>query len=112
MTYGQKDLVQVLFDLSNQLTEAIRQFGSRGRDFAEAESDYKQALTIHALRMKDEGKAVGMITLTIYGIPEIARLRLKRDIAQTMYEQSKEIINGIKTRIRIIEGQVQREWNG
>ena len=45
------------------------------------------------------------------GDAEIARLRLERDIAQTVYESAKEAIQGYKLQIRILDAQLEREWS-
>ena len=57
-----------------------------------------------------EGMAVGMINLVVYGVKEVAQLRLKRDIAQTMCDANQEHINVMKLQMRIIENQLKREW--
>ena len=36
---------------------------------------------------------------------------MERDIAQTLYDSSKEAINSYKLQIRIVQEQIQREWN-
>jgi hypothetical protein len=62
------------------------------------------------LRLKADGMAVGMINLIVYGSKDVAQLRLKRDIAQTMYDANLEHINVMKLQLRIIENQLKREW--
>lgn len=54
--------------------------------------------------------AIGMIDKTCYGIPSIAELRFKRDIAKTLYQANLEAINSIKLQLRLIENQIQREY--
>ena len=51
-----------------------------------------------------------MIDKTCYGIPSVAEARFKRDVAETVYTANKEAINSIKLQLRLIEGQIQREW--
>jgi hypothetical protein len=55
--------------------------------------------------------AVTLINQIVYGIPEVAKKRCNRDIAQTMYTVAQENINSIKLQIRILESQVNREWS-
>ena len=54
--------------------------------------------------------AVTLISLIIHGEKSVAELRLKRDIAKTIYETNLEHINATKLQIRIIENQISREW--
>ena len=51
-----------------------------------------------------------MIQLTCYGVPDVAELRFRRDVAETVYQANKEAINAIKLELRLIENQIQREW--
>ena len=54
--------------------------------------------------------AVGMISMTVYGIPEVAELRFKRDCCEAVYKANVEAIQAIKLEIRIINEQLSREW--
>jgi hypothetical protein len=54
--------------------------------------------------------AVTLINQIVYGIPEVASKRFKRDIAETMYQTNLEYINTTKLQLRILENQLQREW--
>ena len=51
-----------------------------------------------------------MIDKVVYGVKEIAELRFKRDVADTVYQANLEAINSIKLQIRILENQISREW--
>ena len=53
---------------------------------------------------------VTLINQIIYGIPEVADKRFKRDVAETMYNVALENINSTKLQLRILENQLQREW--
>ena len=82
-----------------------------GKEFAEAERDYKITLRQEALKLRAENNTpVTLIQQTVYGIKEVADKRMKRDIAETMYKTSQEYINTLKLRIRVLEGQLSREW--
>ena len=55
--------------------------------------------------------AIGMITITCYGIPSVAEARLKRDIAEANYKANQEAIQAYKLQLRLMDNQVQREWH-
>lgn len=105
------DLIQELYELCDKLTVSGEQMKRYGREKAQAEYDYKIVLRQEALKMRANGEAVGMIDKTVYGIPEVAEKRLKRDIAETMYDTARESINTLKLKIRIIDAQISREWS-
>ena len=54
--------------------------------------------------------AVTLIDKVVYGVPEVADKRFKRDVAVSMYETAKENINVLKTNIRILETQYKIEY--
>lgn len=102
------------FDLqakSRQLDASVKQLRKSGTDYAEAEKQYKILLRSECLRLRDEGMAIGMITMTAYGIPSVAEARFKRDIAECVYKANLEAINSVKLQMRLIESQLQREWS-
>ena len=101
-------------ELSKQvdlLQKSLEKLKETGKDYAEAEKNYKILLRQEVLKMRDNGEAIGVITLTCYGIPSVAEARFKRDVAEAMYKAIQEAVNTYKLKIRIIENQIQREWS-
>lgn len=104
------DLYQELQLKTKQLDISVKQLRKTGGDYAEAERAYKMKLREECLKLRDDGMAVGMIDKICYGIPSVADLRFKRDLAETVYKANQEAINSIKLQMRLIEGQIGREW--
>jgi hypothetical protein len=106
------DLVDDIQKLREKLNTSIIKLRDYGRELAEAERDYKVLLRQEALKLRsDENMPVTLINQIIYGIPVVADKRFKRDVAETMREVALENIQSIKLQIRILESQLQREWN-
>lgn len=93
------------------IDKAIKQLGIRGRARAEAEYNYRIALRKRILLERDNGTPVTIISDICRGDKEIAKLRMERDIADTMYDAAKEAINGYKLQLRILNDQMEREWH-
>jgi hypothetical protein len=105
------DLVQDIQKLMEELTGSIKLLRRHGNDLANAEKNYKVKLRQEALKLRsEENMPVTLINQIIYGIDEVAELRLKRDIAQTMYDTNLEHINVTKLKLRLLEAQLNREW--
>lgn len=104
------DLYQELQAKTKALEVSIKQLRTSGTEYAQAERDYKILLRKECLILRDDGMAIGMIDKTCYGIPSVAEARFKRDVAETVYKANLEAINSIKLQLRLIEGQIQREW--
>lgn len=104
------DLIEEIQSIRKKLDVSLRMLRRSGSDYAQAEHDYKILLRTECLRMRDEGMAVGMITMTAYGIPKVAEARMKRDIAEATYKANQEALNVFKLQLRIVENQLSREW--
>lgn len=105
------DLFNDLQALTNRLNQSIKLLARYGRELAESERDYKITLRQEALKLRAEkGMPVTLIQQVVYGVPEVAEKRYKRDVAEAMYQTAQENINSIKLQIRVIEGQLNREW--
>ena len=104
------DLMNELQQKTKELEISIKQLRTSGTNYAQAERDYKVLLRQEVLKLRDEGQAIGVITLTCYGIPSVAEARFKRDIAETIYKANLEAISTIKLQIRVLENQINREF--
>lgn len=100
--------INELNDLSKRLTQGIKLMGKYGREYAEAERDYKVALSQEALRLRAEEMPVTLIDKVVHG--KVADVRFKRDSAEIMWKTSIENVNAIKLQIRILDNQISREY--
>ena len=105
-----EDLIQEIGAKSALLDTAIRQLGIRGRAYAQAEHDYRVAMRKKILEERANGTPVTIISDLCRGDPDVAKLRIERDIALTVYESAKEAIQTYKLQIRILDAQIEREW--
>lgn len=106
------DIVNEILNKNNELSACIKQLSEYGMQLAVKERDYKICLRQEALKLRSEkGMPVTLINQIIYGVPEVAEKRFQRDVAETMYQTCQERINTLKLQIRILESQIQREWN-
>lgn len=105
------DLYTELKQKQRELDISIRELRKSGTAYAQAEKDYKILLRQECLKLRADGEAIGMIDKTCYGIPNVADARFKRDVAEAVYKANLEAINSIKLQLRLIEGQINREWS-
>ena len=105
------DLLNELQAKIKQLELSVKELRTSGTNYAKAERDYKILLRTECLKLRDEGMAIGMIDKTCYGLPTVAEARFQRDVNKTIYEANIEAINSLKLQIRVIEAQINREWN-
>ena len=105
------DLILELSDKLDKLNISISELRNSGNALAEAERDYKILLRQEVLKLRDEGTAIGVIDKICYGIPSVAEARFKRDVAEAKYKANMEAINTFKLEIRIIQEQINKEYN-
>ena len=104
------DLIQELQNTIQLLQASIKSLKTTSKAFAEAERDYKILLRQECLKLRDEGMAIGMISLTCYGITSVAEARFKRDICDANYKANLEAIQSYKLQIRLLDNQINREY--
>lgn len=105
------DLFADLQELTKRLNQAIKYLKKYGEELAVSEREYKVVLRQEALKLRAEkNMPVTLIQQVVYGVPEVADKRFKRDVAEAMYNTAQENINSIKLQMRIIESQLSREW--
>ena len=105
------DLVELLNKKIQDLNVSIKKLRETGTEFAEAERNYKILLRQEALKLRaDDNLPVTLIQQVVYGIPQVADARFKRDVADTIYKANLEAINSIKLQLRLLENQIQREY--
>ena len=92
------------------LQKSLEKLKETGSDYAEKERKYKVILRQEVLKLRDEGVAIGVITLICYGIQRVADARFERDCAEAIYKANQEAINTYKLKIKLIAEQIGREW--
>ena len=105
------DLINKLNNLNKKLSTGINLMAKYGKDYAEAERDYKITLNQECLKLKDNGMAVTLIDKVVYGVKAVADKRFKRDSAEILWKTSQENVNAIKLQMRILDSQISREWS-
>lgn len=78
------DLYEELMNKLHELDVCVRMLRETGSEYADAEREYKVRLRAECLALRDEGMPVTLIQLTAHGIPEVAELRHKRDLARVI----------------------------
>ena len=105
------DLYNEIEALMEELSQSIKLLRKNGTALAEAEREYKLSLRQEALMLRTaEGMPVTLINQVIYGVPEVADKRFKRDVMEATYTANQEHINVTKLKLRILENQLAREW--
>ena len=107
-----QDLYIEMGDQIALLDKALKQIGTRGRQYAQAEQDYRVALAKKILAERDDGAPVTIIGDVCRGCPSVAKLKFDRDVAESVYKAALEACNVYKLKIKVLEAQIDREYRG
>ena len=107
-----QDLYIELQGRVSMLDKALQQLGNRGRAWADAEQKYRVALSQRIAAEREKGTPVTIISDVCRGVPEIARLKFERDVADVVYKSAMEACNVYKIQVRVLENQIDREYRG
>lgn len=105
---GDPEMITMLFDLKGQLPEAVKKMRQYGIDMAKADSDYRAAKATRIRELKAQGMPATLILDLAKG--DCAKQQYERDMTEAIYDTQKEYINSLKIQIRVLEGQIDREW--
>ncbi|MBR2554948.1 MAG: hypothetical protein IKE94_08835 [Aeriscardovia sp.] len=104
------DLYNQLSALLEQLNISIRSLRKTGQEYAEAERDYRMALSAEILRMEGDGRPVTNIYNIARGTKKVAEAKYKQIATEAVYKANMEAIQGIKLQIRVIQAQIDKEY--
>ena len=94
----------------NDLQKCLKEFKDYNKIYAIKEQKYRVALSKKLLELRAAGEKVTHLADIARGLPEIAKLRFDRDIAEGLKKSAEEGINFYKIKIKVLENQLQREW--
>lgn len=102
--------IQDLAEKEILLDKKIKELIYTGREYGIAYSNYRIELAKELLRLKDEGYPVTLASDLARGKPEIAKLKEEEISKEAIYKANQESINAIKLDMKLMDGEIQREW--
>ena len=97
--------------LNDLLNKAIKELSKRGKEYAEAYKEYRILLRKEILELRDAGTPTTLINEIARGKEEIAEAKQKELITEALYKSNLEAINVYKIQIKILQEQINREYN-
>lgn len=105
------DLMLEAQDKAKQLDNTLSDLGRRGRDYAQAEKEYRMALAKKLLIGREKGTPTTILADISRGDEHVADLKFQRDCKEAYYRTALEGINVLKLELKMIENQIDREYN-
>lgn len=101
-----EEIEQAMIDLETCVSE----YKKYNKDYAMKEKKYRILLSQRLTALRAAGEKVTHLADIARGQEDIAQLRFDRDIAEGLKKSAEEGINYYKIKIRVLEGQLNREW--
>lgn len=105
------NLIEAVNRDRERMLQAVTAAKERGIALARAEAEYQTAKHKKVLELKAEGRSATEIQMLVKGDDEVSLKLFERDCAQVEYDSAREAINAYKLSARLVEAQIQREWN-
>lgn len=103
------DLTQAIWDTAHRIEKGVDIISSKGRQFAEAERDYRKKLAIEIMKLKDAKVPVSIIN-------DIARGNLsdelfKRNLAEIEYKSCRDMLTSLQAELNAMQSLLKIQSN-
>lgn len=105
------DLIQARDESRRLMKEALKERLERGRIWREADRNYHIIKAETTARLLGEGKPATLVKDLVRGDKAVAEADYERGLAKDAFENSTEAINVYKIDVKVIEGDIDREWH-
>lgn len=100
-----------LQELNNYLTMALTEYKKRGKEYAEAYKNYRVLLSQELLKLRAEGMPVTIAYDIARGTENVAKAKEQEIITECLYKSCQEAIQTYKLQIKILQSQINNEYN-
>ena len=104
------DLLQELWKINDLLTKALEQFKERGREYAKAQRDYRVLLRKTILELRADGTPTTILSELARGDDDVAAAKEQEIITKTLLESCQEAINVYKIQLKLLQEQINKEY--
>ena len=105
------DLFLEAQEKSKLLDQTLSDLRRRGKAYALAEKNYRMALAKRLLIERNNKMPTTILVDVCKGHEEVAALKFERDCTESYYRATLEGINVLKLEIKVMQEQIDREWN-
>lgn len=107
----QYDLYVEERQLRSKLDALIDEYRRCGIEHAKRDREYYVLKATKTLELKDQGMPATVIAQVIKGIEPVAEAREKMLVAEVMTRAALEAILSTKLQVKLVDGQLQREYS-
>lgn len=104
------ELINEIESMRKKLNIAVKELRNSAKNYAEAYTAYRIAIAKELIQLKDAKTPATLAYDIARGKPEIAKLKFEEICKEGIYKANQESIQAIKLEIRLLEAQLEREW--
>lgn len=105
------ELWEEINQTQNQLDQCLMTLRKNGEAYAKAKQEYGIALRQEILKLRADGFPTTITPDLARGEEHVAELRLKRDIAESVWKANSEALNVKKIELNILKSVYEKEFN-
>lgn len=90
-------LAKEIINISKRIEKGVDRLHAYGVAYAESEREYRKALAIEIVKLKDQGVKVTLIGDIARG--NTAELKFKRDLAEQEYKVARDMLNALQAEL-------------
>lgn len=97
-------------ELNDLLTSKLKEFSTRGRDYAKAYKTYRIKVAQKLLQLRAEGMPVTIAYDIARGTEHVANAKEQEIITECLYKSCQEAINTYKLQIKILQENMNKDY--
>ena len=105
------DLYNDILISLEDLDKSVKSVRKTGADYAHAYRDACVELREEILKLEADGRPVTNLKYIARGSERVANAEFEKICKEAIYKANLESINAIKLKIKVLENQLEREWN-
>lgn len=109
--YGNPDLILELNSRMDNLIQEVHILDEAGTEYAMRDTEFRSILAQEILKLRANGTAANLCEKVAFADENVRNAKYNLNIAESDVLVAKEKINAEKLKIRLLESQINREWN-
>ena len=105
------EVTNAIWTTAKRLNSGVDIIVQKAKEYAQAERDYRTALSIEIVKLKTQGMPVSIINDVARGSENVVNLKFKRDLAQEVYKASRDKLNALSNELSAMQSILRVQTN-
>ena len=105
------EVTQAIWTTTKRLNSGVDIIVQKAKEYAQAERDYRMALSIKIVELKTQRMPVSIINDVARGSKNVVNLKFNRDLALETYKASRDMLNALGTEVSSLQSILKVQTN-